>query len=173
MTETTLDIVEASPLDAEALLEALLLIKEETDYIAWQTPSSSFTKEALKDFLEWSSVSSNNICLVAKTQETILGLINIKGEEDPSLSHIGDVFIAVKRDYWNYGIGQILLDTAMTWAEESGEIKRLELTVQKRNKRAIHIYEKFGFEIEGLKKRGIKTKDGEFLDVYLMSKLIN
>ena len=67
----------------------------------------------------------------------------------------------------------MLMEAALDWAEHSNTIRRLELTVQKRNKRAIHIYQKFGFEIEGLKKRGVKTKDGEFLDVCLMGKLID
>ncbi|MBM9834549.1 GNAT family N-acetyltransferase, partial [Enterococcus faecalis] len=37
---------------------------------------------------------------------------------------------------------------------------------------AVHVYQKFGFAIEGTKRRGAKTKNGEFLDVYLMGKLI-
>lgn len=45
----------------------------------------------------------------------------------------------------------MLMEAALDWAEHSNTIRRLELTVQKRNKRAIHIYQKFGFEIEGLK----------------------
>ena len=53
------------------------------------------------------------------------------------------------------------------------KIRRLELTVQARNKRAVHLYQKFGFGIEGTKKRGARTKNGEFLDVYLMAKLID
>ena len=40
-------------------------------------------------------------------------------------------------------------------------------------KRAVHLYQKFGFDIEGTKKRGARTKNGEFLDVYLMAKLID
>ena len=43
----------------------------------------------------------------------------------------------------------------------------------KRNERAVHLYRKFEFDIEGTKKRGARTKNGEFLDVYLMAKLID
>lgn len=32
---------------------------------------------------------------------------------------------------------------------------------------------KFGFEIDGLQTRGIKRENGEFLDIYRMSKLID
>lgn len=65
------------------------------------------------------------------------------------------------------------MEVALDWAEQTPMIRRLELTVQARNSRAVHLYEKFGFKIEAAKERGAKTKDGEFLDVYLMSRLID
>ena len=52
-------------------------------------------------------------------------------------------------------------------------IRRLELTVQARNERAVHLYQAFGFEIDGVQKRGAYLTEGEFLDVYLMGKLID
>ena len=69
--------------------------------------------------------------------------------------------------------GQFLMETMIDWADHTPTIRRLELTVQARNERAVHLYQKFGFDIEGTKKRGARTKNGEFLDVYLMAKLID
>ena len=37
----------------------------------------------------------------------------------------------------------------------------------------IHLYKKLGFEIEGCQARGACSAEGEFLDVYLMGKLID
>jgi acetyltransferase, GNAT family len=65
------------------------------------------------------------------------------------------------------------METMIDWADHTPTIRRLELTVQARNERAVHLYQKFGFDIEGTKKRGARTKNGEFLDVYLMAKLID
>ena len=45
--------------------------------------------------------------------------------------------------------------------------------VQVRNERAVHLYKKLGFEIEGCQARGACSAEGEFLDVYLMGKLID
>jgi acetyltransferase, GNAT family len=49
----------------------------------------------------------------------------------------------------------------------------LQLSVQKRNEAAIHLYSKFGFVTEGLQERGAYLKEGIFLDVYLMGRLID
>ena len=77
------------------------------------------------------------------------------------------------KPYWGNGVGQFLMETMIDWADHTPAIRRLELTVQARNERAVHLYQKFGFDIEGTKKRGARTKMEEFLDVYLMAKLID
>lgn len=51
-------------------------------------------------------------------------------------------------------------------------IKRLELTVQARNERAIKLYQDFEFEIEGVKKRALRLDDGRYIDLLMMSKWI-
>ena len=79
--------------------------------------------------------------------------------------HIAELFIAVSEDYQGYGIGTILLEDALEWVEEVGTIKRLELTVQARNKKARHLYEKFDFELENVKKWGARDENGQLIDV--------
>jgi putative acetyltransferase len=48
---------------------------------------------------------------------------------------------------------------------------RLELEVFTNNPRAIHVYEKVGFEIEGCKRRAVLKEDG-YHDTYIMSLLV-
>lgn len=66
-----------------------------------------------------------------------------------------------------------LLEEVITWAQEMGHLKRLELTVQVRNERAVRLYQSCGFDIEGIKKRGARTDEGEWLDLYYMGRLID
>ena len=111
--------------------------------------------------------------MVVRVGSEFAGVLNIVSTNSPQTNHIGDVFIALQEKYWGYGLGSLLMEVALDWAEQTPMIRRLELTVQARNSRAVHLYEKFGFKIEAAKERGAKTKDGEFLDVYLMSRLID
>ncbi|MDN6626304.1 MAG: GNAT family N-acetyltransferase [Pisciglobus halotolerans] len=66
----------------------------------------------------------------------------------------------------------MLLEEIIYWSEQSSTIKRLELTVQKRNEKAIHLYEKLGFQLEAVMARGVRDGD-RYLDVCLMSKMID
>ena len=89
------------------------------------------------------------------------------------VAHIGDFFIAVKQAYWGHGLGQALMEETLHWAREYSSLRRLQLTVQARNRGAIHLYEKMGFAVEGRQERGAQLRDGSFVDVILMGQLID
>ena len=125
--------------------------------------------KSLIDFLNQVGKESDYMTL----DDAIAGLVSITADFNERIRHIGQVFIVVKRAFWNQGLGKLLLEEAIDWAENSGVIRRLELTVQVRNERAVHLYQAFGFEIEGIQKRGAYLAEGKFLDVYLMGKLID
>ena len=67
----------------------------------------------------------------------------------------------------------MLLAEVVEWAQASGILRRLQLTVQIRNQAAVHLYKKHGFVIEGRQERGAYIEEGEFIDVYLMGRLID
>ncbi|MNW12412.1 putative acetyltransferase YhhY [compost metagenome] len=56
------------------------------------------------------------------------------------------------------------------WAAEAGLV-RLELTVMTHNERAVGLYRKHGFDIEGTKLRSLRV-DGNWVNEYYMGKII-
>ena len=50
--------------------------------------------------------------------------------------------------------------------------EQLELGVYSDNSRAIHLYEKFGFERYGIQPRAFKLKDGTYRDEIIMVKML-
>lgn len=91
--------------------------------------------------------------------------------KNPRLGHCMNVGLAIAKDYWGNGIGNALMDAFEQWAAEH-KIVRLELEVMTHNERAVALYKKRGFEIEGIKKKSICI-NGEYLDEYLMAKLMD
>ena len=170
MAEQEVIVEEAQLSDAKALVDLLSQVSQETDFVVAET---IFSQEDMEIFLERHLESVNEICLVVRVGKELAGVLNVSSTSSPQTNHIGDIFIAVQEKYWGYGLGSLLMEVALDWACHTPVIRRLELTVQDRNSRAVHLYEKFGFKIEATKERGAKTKDGEFLDVYLMSRLID
>ena len=127
----------------------------------------------MEKFLMVQEMPENRICLLLFLDQELAALLNITAASQRSVRHIGDVFIVVRKTYWNQGLGQILLEEGIEWAHSTGVLRKLVLNVQVRNERAVHLYKKLGFEIEGCQARGACSAEGEFLDVYLMGKLID
>jgi RimJ/RimL family protein N-acetyltransferase len=73
----------------------------------------------------------------------------------------------VALDARRQGVGTALLQAAVDWAREAG-VSKLELHVFPWNEAAIALYEAFGFEREGFRKRHYR-RGGEFVDAILMA----
>lgn len=168
-----LTIREVRPSDAKALSEMMKQIGSETEFIVVGERGLGLSIRNLSKELEWLRESDNNVLLVAFDGERMIGAANVRADREERTEHVGEVGICILQEYWGLGIGTYLLEETLFWAENTGVIRRLELRVQVRNKRAVHLYKKMGFDIEATLQRGAKTIRGELLDVYLMSRMID
>lgn len=77
--------------------------------------------------------------------------------------------LAIHPDYAGKGSGLKMMKEIIELANQQG-YKRVELSVAKENLRAIKLYKKVGFEVEGvLRKYTYLKQEGRFLDELLMS----
>lgn len=173
MTEATFSIREAIPEDAEQLLVVMKQVGDETPYLVMDEDGLAMSVEELAENLANLYESTNNTLLLALVEDKIIGTASIKAASQKRIEHIGELGISILKDYWGFGLGNIMMEELIQWAKESAIIRRLELTVQDRNERAIHVYEKLGFITEAIMPRGAKTDADEFLEVRLMSLMID
>ncbi|MGT2951295.1 GNAT family N-acetyltransferase [Streptococcus cuniculi] len=164
---------EAEGSHAAAFIEFMNQVAKETDFLVMDETGFQFTAEQLASIFEQSLASPSQLHLLALCGDEVVGAVTVRASKQYRISHIGNIFIAVRKDYWGHGIGRILLEEVIEWARETGLMKRLELTVQVRNDRAVALYQKMGFEIEGTQKWGARTDEGEWLDLYYMGRLID
>ncbi|EFR45088.1 GNAT family N-acetyltransferase [Streptococcus pseudoporcinus] len=165
-------IEEARAEDAEAIINLLDQVAQETSFISDVEVFKKVSLEQLQFLLASQTESALELCLVLKVDQELVGLLNISNSKLKERAHLGELFVVVSEAYQGYGLGQDLIELALNWIREMGLLKKLELQVQVRNQKAIHVYEKFGFRIEGKRKLAVKTKDGEFLDTYFMGKIL-
>ncbi|MCL5015338.1 MAG: GNAT family N-acetyltransferase [Firmicutes bacterium] len=116
--------------------------------------------------------SGNALWVAHDDVGNLVGLMRVRGHSARRLSHCAQIVVGVKRNYWGQGIGTRLFEAAEQWAKTHGII-RMELTVMVPNRRALVLYHKMGFVVEGLRRQSIRYSDGEFLDEYLMAKILN
>ncbi|MGT2715148.1 GNAT family N-acetyltransferase [Streptococcus respiraculi] len=171
--EKEIFFAEAEGSHAAAFIDFMNQVAKETDFLVMDETGFQFTTEQMASIFEQSFGSSNQLHLLALYGEEVIGAVTVRASKQYRISHIGNVFIALRKDYWGHGIGRILLEEVIEWAKSYDIIKRLELTVQVRNDRAVALYQKMGFDIEGTQKWGARTDEGEWLDLYYMGKLID
>ena len=171
--EYELLIREAEAEDAAELVTFLNCVSLETDFTSLDGDGILLTSEEMAIFLNKQASWDNQITLLAFLNDKIAGIVNITADQRKRVRHIGDLFIVIGKKYWNNGLGSFLLEEVVEWAQASGILRRLQLTVQTRNQAAVHLYQKHGFVIEGRQERGAYIEEGEFIDVYLMGRLID
>ena len=107
--------------------------------------------------------------LVAEVDGRIVGTSAVVKRRGYS-SHVGDLGIAIGKDFRNIGIGTAMLETIISEARKAG-IKTLFLRVFATNKVARRIYEKMGFKETG-RTPNIFYKDVKYIDEVTMSREI-
>jgi RimJ/RimL family protein N-acetyltransferase len=108
--------------------------------------------------------------LIAEIDGRIAGSVSVTQFQNPRIAHMGRLGILVHPDFWRQGLGSRLLKAILDIADNWLNLKRIELDVFTTNTAAIRLYEKFGFEIEGVR-RCATFGDGRWLDDLLMARL--
>lgn len=166
-------IREASPDDAEALIAYIKRLLGEPDIHLVGTPAEfTMTVEKERKFIADMHAADNSALFVAEAEGRIIGDISCRGETRLAKRHVGVVGISVAEGWRDQGVGSALMHTIIGWARRSGALARLELMVFAANERAVHLYQKYGFEIEGVKRRAI-YKYETFWDEYIMALLLD
>ncbi|MDQ2982683.1 MAG: GNAT family N-acetyltransferase, partial [Actinomycetota bacterium] len=104
---------------------------------------------------------------VAEASEQIVARLSLARDPHPGSPHVADLGLMVAAEYRRRGIGSALLEEAVAWAREV-EIEKLELHVFPHNEPAIRLYEDFGFQREGLRRRHYR-RGNEYVDAILMA----
>lgn len=172
--ESTLEILvrPARTSDAEHMIALVNGIAEEPDRNIPLAPGEfNLSVEEEQKILDEYARSDNSIFLVATTGDQLVGILNCTGGKRRATRHAVTLGISVRKGWRNKGVGQRLMQAAIEWAWGTGIITRIELFVYARNLIAIHVYEKFGFRLEGHRQRAV-FQDDEYVDDLMMSLLL-
>jgi L-phenylalanine/L-methionine N-acetyltransferase len=123
--------------------------------------------EQTKKWLE--SQGPNALNIVAQIDNVIVGQAGLHPYSGRR-AHAAELGIGVHDDHVGKGVGTALIRELIDAADNWLGFKRLELTVYTDNAPAIRLYEKFGFEREGIR-RSYAFKAGAYVDALGMARL--
>ena len=105
---------------------------------------------------------------VAEDAGAIVGRLSLARDSHPASAHVADLGLMVARGFRRQGVGTALMEAAEEWARAAG-IRKLELYVFPHNEPAIALYERLGYEREGLRRRHYR-RGSDLVDAIQMAK---
>lgn len=163
MSQDEILIRAAEPEDVPDLTEAM-----NQPRAVWGTMQVPFTSVATRRerFKVTSAAQTLLVAVIGGKVIGSLGLNRLEGRR----SSVGTIGMGVHDAYAGRGVGTALMAAAVEQADRWLALRRLELTVWSDNTRAVALYERFGFEREGLM-RGYAWRDGEYVDAISMARI--
>jgi L-phenylalanine/L-methionine N-acetyltransferase len=120
---------------------------------------------------EWFDANSlNNFDMVSTIEDKAIGfagLFLLPGTQ----SHVGAISLFVHDEFHGRGIGTLMMTALVSVADILVGLRRLQLIVFCDNERAISLYHKFGFKIEGRHECSARRGDA-FDDTFTMARIM-
>ena len=137
------------------------------DALRWSM--APYTEETID---RWIGNLSNLISLVSVHDGDIVGYASVQKFTHPRRMGTGDLNIYIHQDYQGAGLGTALMVMLLNAANEHS-LHRINLEVVADNETAVHLFRKFGFNVEGRRVDAYKAQDGGLYDILLMGKTLN
>ena len=167
MEHTNFEIVRAQAEDAAALLDYLKIVGGETENLSFGAEGVPLDVEAEKAYLGVQAQSQDNIQLLAKANGEIIGTASLNRKQS-RMGHRAEFGISLKKAWWGCGAAFALMERILAFAREN-EVEQVNLGVRSDNKRAIALYERFGFRklctFPGFFKINVELIDFDFMNL--------
>ena len=156
--------------DASEALKYMQKVNSETKNLLREPLEFKMTLKEEETFIENAKKSKNSYFLVVLHKGEIISTAGFNGSGLKRVNHRISIGMSVLKEYQNMGIGTLVMRSLIKRARELNKTK-MELEVRVDNESAIHLYDLFGFEVEGTIKNGFFV-DSKYIDLLLMGKLL-
>jgi len=144
------------PSDKEQLISMYASLSQDT--LRWSMPP--YNRERIE---RMTSDLDNRIIVLAFDGHRVVGHLQISLATNARFRGTGDLLIYLHQDFQNARLGGALMKEGIALAR-ARRVHRVELTVVADNHRAIRLYEKVGFQREGVKRENYLGEDGKYHD---------
>lgn len=143
-------ISEATLAYAKQMIEFYNAVGGETDFLSFGGNEFQRNVEEYEAFIASTQLEQNSMILLATLQDEIIGIASITSSQKDRTKHVGTLGIVISERFTGQGLGRALMEQLIEWAASNGVTNKVSLVTREDNVLAIELYEKLGFEREGL-----------------------
>ncbi|HEV8166945.1 MAG TPA: GNAT family N-acetyltransferase, partial [Actinomycetota bacterium] len=155
----------ARPGDVDTLVELYAGVAAEGRWIAAEAPvDRAMRRRRMSELLD----RPDGAMFVAEAGGELVGQVGM----ELARYGVADLGMLVAAGWRGRGVGSALVAAGLAWAREAGAHK-VALQVWPHNQAAVALYEKFGFQREGLLRRHYRRRNGELWDAVVMGLLLD
>ncbi|WP_410981563.1 GNAT family N-acetyltransferase [Bacillus cereus] len=158
--------------DSEATLDIQKSVVSEGHFLISLPEEFKKTSSEQKEWVQGVLDNERETLLIAEKDGEVVGWIVFMNENKQRLSHTGSFGIMISKSHRGLGIGKMLLQALLDWAEKNPLIEKVSLAVFSTNHHAISLYKQMGFIEEGRKIKEFKMNNNNYVDDILMYKLV-
>ena len=155
--------------DAFELSELRIKIDGETENLDRESGEAFLSPKNFEKIIVEDSMAKKTLFFVAEVDGKIVGFARCEGSKLSRFAHKAEFGICISKEYWSCGIGKVLLENILMWADAVG-IKKISLNVLQTNTKAIQLYKRYGFTEEGLLLNDRFHKDGNYYNTVVMGR---
>ena len=156
--------------DAFKLFKLRIQMDGETENLDREPGEGIRTTEDFETLIFEDSIAERNLFLIAESEGKIVGFTRCESSRLSRFRHKAEFGLCISKEYWGYGIGKVLLENILTWADNAG-IKKISLSAVQTNTKAIQLYKNYGFVEEGLLMNDRIHKDGNYYNTVIMGRV--
>jgi len=152
--------------DARSIINLHQVIDAESDFMLFGKDERKMSVQSIRKKMgEWKK-SKNSGMFVCILNGEFAGFLLLLGGPSPRTYHRASLVIGVMKAYYGRSVGTSLMMKAESWAQEVG-ITRLELTVVETNERALSLYKKMGYTVEGTRSNALLIEETYVNELYM------
>jgi RimJ/RimL family protein N-acetyltransferase len=160
-------IRQAVPDDAARVIAFAEATSRESDFLSFGPGEFGYTEAQERAFIHDCESSPSRLFILGEIDEELMAIVTFTAGDRPRHRHAGEFGVSVRRSAWGRQIGSLMLDTLVAWAQSGSLITKINLRVRTDHARAIALYKRKGFAIEGTLTRAVRI-NAQYFDQFWM-----
>lgn len=170
MKSNNISIKSAAPDDASDWVNMLIKLDEETEFTKFEPGERTTDIISYKEIIIGIVKNPTSALFFAVDNylesNKIIGYVIAEAYKSNRKSHVATVGIGVLKSHRKAGVAIELCKTMKSYARKNG-VMRMEAQIAEHNYRSVILAKKYGFVVEGIKKKSIQISN-IYYDEYLM-----